>query len=66
MVYTVEFYGSMRDEVLTKVIEAPDRNLAVDGIRRYYRASLVAIRSVKETPDAKPMFEITRIPRISI
>lgn len=62
MIYTVEFYSKMRGEVLTVSIEAPDRNMAVEGICRYYRVGLVAVRSVKETPEALPKFEICRVP----
>ena len=58
MIYTVEFYSKMRDEVLTVPVEAPDRNMAVDAVCRYYMADKLAVRSVKETPAATPKFQI--------
>lgn len=62
MIYTVEFYSKAHDEVLKRTVEAPDMDLAVDGICRYYRECPLAVRSVKETPDAEPKFQICRIP----
>lgn len=64
MIYTVEFYSEAHGEVLTRAIEAPNRNMAVDGICKYYRVGLVSVRSVKETPDAEPKFQICKVSRI--
>lgn len=50
MIYTVEFYSKAHDEVLKRAIEAPDKNMAVDGICHYYGINKDAVRSVKETP----------------
>lgn len=65
-VYSVEFYSKMRGEVLTVNIEAPDRNMAVDGVCRYYMADKLAVRSVKETPDAEPKCMFCRVPSKSL
>lgn len=65
MIYTVEFYSKAHGQVLYRTIEAPDRNMAVEGICRYYRVGLVAVRSVKETPDAALVkFRISKVSRI--
>lgn len=62
MIYTVEFYSKMREEVLMVPVEAPNRNMAVDAVCRYYMADHLAVRSVNETPGAIAKFKVCRIP----
>lgn len=63
MIYTVEFYSKMREEVLMVPVEALNRNMAVDAVCRYYMADHLAVRSVKDTPEATPKLKVCRIPK---